>query len=157
MRISFDLDDTLICYHPAVPCEQHVPWWLRLFYQEPMRRGARTLLRELIAREHEVWIYTTSYRAPGYLRRWFRSFGVRLAGVVNQNIHDRVVKRTDALGYSPSKYPPAFGIDLHVDDSDGVALEGRRLGFSVVVVAPDDPEWTRRVLEAIQSRTARKG
>jgi hypothetical protein len=70
--------------------------------------------------------------------------------VVNQTQHDRVVGRS-----GPSKLPPAFGIALHVDDSEGVALEGERYGFSVVVVSPDDLEWTSRVLEAVDSRCAR--
>jgi hypothetical protein len=37
---------------------------------------------------------------------------------------------------------------MHVDDSDGVRLEGRRHGFRVVVVSPDDADWTRKVLAA---------
>ncbi len=51
--------------------------------------------------------------------------------------------------HGPSKYPPAFGIDLHIDDSEGVGLEGERHGFTVVVVSPEDPDWVTRVLEAV--------
>ena len=49
----------------------------------------------------------------------------------------------------PSKYPPAFGIDLHVDDSEGVRMEGDEHGFRVVVVRPDDENWIQRVLDAV--------
>jgi hypothetical protein len=49
----------------------------------------------------------------------------------------------------PSKYPPAFDIDLHVDDSEGVRMEGDEFGFRVVVVRPDDENWTERVLDAV--------
>jgi hypothetical protein len=55
----------------------------------------------------------------------------------------------------PSKYPPAFGIDLHVDDSEGVAEEGRRHHFGVVVVSPQDPEWTATVLAAVEARVSK--
>jgi hypothetical protein len=75
--------------------------------------------------------------------------GVRLGGVVNQTIHDRVIGRSFSAGGHPSKYPPAFGINLHVDDSEGVAVEGKLHGFAVVVVRPDDPDWVERVLEAV--------
>jgi hypothetical protein len=34
----------------------------------------------------------------------------------------------------PSKNPRAFGIDLHVDDSEGVKLEGKKYGFKGVRV-----------------------
>jgi hypothetical protein len=142
MRISFDIDDTLVC-GPTVLTEQHLAWWRRWLYDEPLRRGTRALMHELLRRQWEVWVYTTSYRSPRYLRGWFRSLGVVLGGVVNQDLHQRVVGR-----YGPSKYPPAFGIDLHVDDSAGVGEEGRRHHFRVIVVSPEDPDWAERVLEA---------
>jgi hypothetical protein len=51
----------------------------------------------------------------------------------------------------PSKYPPAFGIHLHVDDSVGVAMEGQDHQFAVVVVSPEDPDWAARVLAAVDA------
>jgi hypothetical protein len=149
MRISFDVDDTLVIYDPNSPVEYVVPWWWSWLYREPLRFGASKLLRELQARGHELWIYTTSYRQPRYMRGWFRSFGVKLASVVNQDIHDQHVKKSQFPGYAPSKYPPAFGIDLHVDDSEGVAEEGREHGFRVVVVSPTDVDWAAKVLAAV--------
>ena len=102
---------------------------------------------ELIRRRCELWIYTTSYRSPRYLRGWLRCLGVSLAGVVNQARQERVVGRQ-----GPSKYPPAFGIDLHVDDSEGVGQEGERHGFAVVVVSPEDVGWAVRVLEVVERK-----
>jgi hypothetical protein len=145
MRISFDIDDTLVC-DDSVPVEQFVPRWKRWFYPERLRLGTRDLLRELIARRHQVWIYTTSYRSPHYLRGWFGSIGVPLSGVVNQRRHERVIGR-----HGPSKNPSAFGITLHVDDSEGVAEEGRRYGFRVVVVNPHDGDWAMHVQGAIMT------
>jgi hypothetical protein len=135
-----------------VPAEQVVPWWCRPWYTEPLRRGTRSLMRELLRRGCNLWIYTTSYRSPLYLRWWFRSIGVRLSGVVNQDIHERTVRWHRAGGYPPSKYPPAFGIDLHIDDSEGVGMEGAQYGFSVVVVSPQDLNWTERVLAAVEKQ-----
>lgn len=56
-----------------------------------------------------------------------------------------------AHGFSclPSKFPLAFGIDLHIDDSEGVRMEGEAHGFRVLVVRPDDERWTLRVLDAV--------
>jgi hypothetical protein len=146
MRISFDIDDTLVC-GSSVPAEQVVPWWRRWQYTERLRLGTRDLMCELLRRRCELWIYTTSYRSPSYLRGWFRSMGVRISGVVNQDRHERVVGR-----HGPSKYPPAFGIDLHIDDSRGVWMEGRQHHFAVVVVSPTDLSWTAQVLEAVEGR-----
>ena len=150
MRISFDLDDTLICYGTGTPCEPDPAWYWRLVSPgEPLRAGARSLMRSLRAGGWELWVYTTSYRSPASVRRWLRSHGVRVAGVINQEVHDRSLRRTPS-DYPPSKNPRAFGIDLHVDDSDGVRLEGREHGFRVVVVAPDDEGWAEQVLAAAE-------
>ena len=146
MRISFDVDDTLVC-DPSVPTEPFASWWRRWWYPELLRRGTRSLMQELHAGGHQLWIYTTSYRSAHYLRGWFRDFGVPICGVVNQQRHERVVGRQ-----GPSKYPPAFGIDLHIDDSEGVAEEGKRHRFGVVVVSPTDLQWGIRILEAVESR-----
>ena len=118
MRISFDLDDTLIC-DASVPTEPGLSWWRRWRYPERLRHGTRSLMTALVRRRCKIWIYTSSCRSPRYLKSWFASFGVPIEGVVNQARHERTVGLR-----GPSKYPPAFGIDLHVDDSSGVALEG---------------------------------
>jgi hypothetical protein len=151
MRISFDVDDTLVLYEPGLPSELVVPWWWRWRFREPLRFGTRTLMQSLIARGHELCIYTTSYRPPVYLRGWFRCIGVRLVHAINQDVHDQIVLKSHFPGYPPSKYPPAFGIDLHVDDSEGVFLEGREHGFRVVVVSPNDADWVTRVLSAVEN------
>ncbi len=146
MRISFDIDDTLVC-GPHVPTEQFVPWVWRWWYPERVRQGTRELMKSLVQLGCQLWVYTTSHREPRYLRGWFRSFGIRLHDVVNQDRHEQVVGRQ-----GPSKYPPAFAIDLHIDDSQGVAKEGQTYGFSVLVVRPEDPEWARQILSAVASR-----
>jgi hypothetical protein len=145
MRISFDIDDTLVC-DSSVPTEQFVPRWRRRQYPELMRRGTRSLMQALAERGCSIWVYTTSRREPGYLRRWFRRVGVDLDGVVTQAEHEA------AIGYrGPSKCPPAFGIAMHVDDSHGVALEGELHGFHVVVIDPNDEQWAERVLDAVDA------
>jgi hypothetical protein len=148
MRISFDLDDTLICYREDVPREPPIPLLLCwLVADEPLRLGTCTLMKDLQARGWEPWIYTTSYRRPSQVQRWLRYHGVAVAGVINQDAHEACF-RGRCGERRPTKYPPAFGIDLHVDDSDGVRIEGEQNGFAVVVVRPDDRDWAEKVLVA---------
>ncbi len=52
-------------------------------------------------------------------------------------------------------YPPSFGIALHVDDSEGVRLEGEEHGFQVVVVRADDERWTKWVLDVAEQVATR--
>lgn len=145
-RISFDVDDTLTGI-PGMPTEPPPRWWWAWLRPEPLRRGSVALMRELQRQGIEVWIYTTSYRSPLDLRCWLRAHGMTIAGATHQGKHDRVVGRR-----GPSKLPTAFGIGLHVDDSEGVAEEGRRHGFAVVVVAPGDPQWADRVRAGLADR-----
>jgi len=151
VRVSFDLDDTLIC-QSLTPTEPPLPSWRRWRHPEPLRLGAASLIRGLRTRDCSVWVYTTSFRSPASIRGRLRAHGTPVDAVVNQDRHDRVVGRS-----GPSKYPPAFGIDLHVDDLPGVATEGARHGFEVLIVALDDPDWYRSVLKAVDKWILTRG
>ena len=149
MRISFDLDDTLICYGANTPCEPRPLWlWRMLTTGEPLRQGARLLMQTLSIQGCDLWIYTTSPRSPASVRLWLWSYGIWVRRVVNRDAHDRELRRVPHA-FPPSKNPAAFGIDLHVDDSEGVRIEGDRHGFRVVVVAPEDESWATKVLSAV--------
>ena len=146
MRISFDLDDTLIC-DLSVPTEHSLSRWHRWRYPEPLRRGTRTLMAALARRQCQIWLYTSSGRCPRYLKAWFARLGISVEGVVNLERHQQTIGLR-----GPSKYPPAFGIDLHIDDSLGVAMEGASHQFAVLVIAPDDPQWTEKVIAEVDRR-----
>jgi hypothetical protein len=155
-RISFDIDDTLACHHGHVVAEKsRVPAAIHRWLGEPLRVGTRALIRELRRRGCSIWIYTSSGRSPFYIRRWLLLHGIRVDGVVNNDRHRRSLAAHGFLN-APSKFPPAFGIDLHVDDSEGVQMEGDEHGFRVVVVRPDDEHWTQKVLDAVTRSQAAK-
>ena len=150
MRISFDVDDTLVCPGVRTRDPAVIPGVLGEFFCEPLRAGARSLIGELKERGWTVWVYTTSLRTPFQIRFWLLLHGITVDGVVNDDRHRRelATRRFDRL---PSKYPPAFDIDLHVDDSEGVRLEGEEHGFKVILVEPSDGEWVEKVLDAADS------
>ena len=157
MRISFDLDDTLICYGKTTPAEPPPQWYRRLFSpKEPLRLGTRSLVYRLRRMKWDVWVYTTSDRSTLMVKRWMWSHGIQIGGVINNQIHTHFLSRRGKLSRrakfrGPSKNPRAFGIDLHVDDSIGVLLEGEKFGFSVVVIEPDDLAWAEKVLAAVKN------
>jgi hypothetical protein len=159
LRISFDIDDTLACqFQHSAEEQSRLPAFIHRWLGEPLRCGTRALTRELRRRGCSVWIYTSSGRTPSYIRRWLLLYGIRVDGVVNSVRHGYAL-RANGFTHSPSKFPPAFAIDLHVDDSEGVRLEGHDHGFRVVVVQPDDPDWAHSVLDAVagvQAQLARQ-
>ncbi len=156
LRVSFDIDDTLTRHRSQASAERELlPRIVHRWLGEPLRCGTVALMRELRRLGCSIWIYTSSGRSPFYIRRWLLLHGIRVDGVVN-DVRHRNCLAIHGFTHSPSKFPPAFGIDLHVDDSDGVRMEGEAHGFRVVVVQPGDDSWTQRVLDAVlhwQSKT----
>jgi len=143
MRISFDIDDTIIFYDKdkRARCRD------RLFCGERLRDGTVALFREL-QKTHELWLYTSSLRPPWKLRLQFLLKGIRIEHVVNHEEHLELLSSLQ-LKSSPTKLPNKYGIDLHVDDSAGVAEEGRRYGFRVLCIDPHDEHWTEKVKESL--------
>lgn len=151
MRLAFDLDNTLIrCGHdfPLERLQHNYLAWL--LGRESLRQGIAELAEYCRQQDWEVWVYTTSYRSTWHIRKLFWLHGINLNGVVNQQRHRREVAARC------TKHPPSFGIDLLIDDSEGVRIEGERHGFRVLVVAPEDVCWTEKVCVELQNLTKSK-
>jgi hypothetical protein len=145
-RIAFDLDNTLIRCGYDFP--QETPsrtFWAHLLGGEQLRQGIQELVRYCRHHGWEVWVYTTSYRRAWHIRKLFWLHDILLDGIVNQQRHNREVR------VRCTKHPPSFGIDLLIDDSEGVRIESERHGFRMLVVAPDDVQWTEKVRAALES------
>lgn len=151
MRIAFDLDDTLIPCEFTFPLERRT-WLGQLLGAEPLRRGTVALCRALRQRGDKLWIYTSSLRDPVAIRLQFLAYGILLEGIVNQDRHVRQLRHRRPGAHEVSKYPPAFQIDLLIDNSPGVLAEGRRMGFRVLHVQPHDDEWAEAVRHAVGLR-----
>jgi hypothetical protein len=148
MRVAFDLDGTLIPeragqFSTEEPGE--IPW--RWFVYERIRTGAPGLFAALRARDVDVWVYTSSLRRPWEIRALFRAYGVALGGVVNADQHEAAMRARGARW--GTKHPPAFGIDLLVDDSEAIVRAGTTHGFRVVHVTPDDASWCDKVMREL--------
>ncbi|MFK5976516.1 MAG: hypothetical protein QM493_08420 [Sulfurovum sp.] len=142
MKISFDIDDTLILYNKGDYASD------RLLNGEYLRDGTIFLLKEL-AKKHELWIYTSSFRTPFLLKFYFWLKGVKIKRVINQDIHNKILKEYN-FSTVPSKLPSHFDIDVHIDDSDGVVQEGEIFGFNVIQVRPSQENWKEIILDSIE-------
>ena len=147
MIISFDLDDTLFISPRRCPAEP------QSFYSRAsgvyLRKGTVGLLHRLQEQGAQVWVYTTSFRSEGHIRTLFRSYGIRLDGVVNGIRHAREVqaKRAEPM---PSKYPGKYRIALHVDDDVSVRQNGELYGFRVYLIHENDEEWAENILAIVE-------
>ena len=145
MKISFDIDNTLIPYSDEFEVEKNSSI-LNLFAKEKLRVGTKELFKSLQYEKHEIWIYTTSFRPIWKLKITFAKYGLYPNGFINQKINQIQLKNH---GISVSKNPNIFGIDLHIDDSLGVRMEGEKFGFETLIVEPNDIKWASKVINEI--------
>ncbi len=142
LRVAFDLDDTLIIPNSEYT-EEIFQYKLlaQIFKVEKLRLGTKEIFHFFEEENCELWIYTTSFRSIRYIKWLFLVHGIKLNGIVNQEIHNKNVSLTI------SKYPPAFNIDILIDDSKGVLIEGKQKNFKVIQIDPDDLKWVEKIKE----------
>ncbi|MDP4181330.1 MAG: HAD family hydrolase [Bacillota bacterium] len=145
MKISFDLDDTLILTENDAIYENPVKMIKSLLYKEKLRKGIRNLCEELKSLGYDICVYTTSDRSAGYIKGLFSIYGIKLSNIINQRVHKDLVQgsRKEIM---PSKVPSKFGIDLHIDDDISVKQNGLQFGFNVLIISKHDRDWAVKVL-----------
>lgn len=147
MIISFDIDNTLIPYSDEFEVTEK-GLLSKLLRAEPIRKGTPFLFKELEKRGHTIWIYTTSFRSKFKLKKTFKAHGLNPSKIINQKINQKQLKIHNC---SASKNPKLFGIDLHIDDSKGVEIEGEKYGFQTLIIETTDKEWTSNILKRIDA------
>lgn len=145
MIISFDLDDTLIPGTKRFETEEQSILH-RICGLEKIRLGTVSLFKVLKKKGLKIFIYTTSLRSAAKIKMTFYLYGIPVDGVINQQRHDKHLRENKARY---SKYPPAFGINVHVDDSYGLEMEGKRYNFKTIIVDEKDQNWVGTILEKI--------
>ncbi len=146
MRISFDLDSTLIPNGNEFKIEK-LNRIAKKFGVEELRIGTRELFENLKKEGHEISIYTTSFRTKYKIRLTLYYYGIKVRRIVNQTENEKVLKK---LRVNSSKYPPAFNFDLHIDDLKGVGIESERLNFKSIIVNPNDENWIDTIEKGIK-------
>ncbi|MDE6520627.1 MAG: HAD family hydrolase [Ruminococcus sp.] len=144
MIVSFDLDETLFVNPEKIPVEKPLKFPLCRIYRDRLRAGTVDLLTWINKSDIQLWIYTTSYRSPRYIRSIFRHYGIRIDNIINGKRHAEEVQgnRKEIM---PSKYPAKYHIDLHVDDEISVYQNGIAHGFRVYLLKENDTEWTNKI------------
>lgn len=147
MKISFDLDGTLIPMGNDQFATEKQGIFHKLMQVERMRLGTKAAFQQLKAQGHEVGIYTTSFRSKGHIRYWLRAYGLKADFIINEQV---ALPRLQLRNINASKYPPAFGIDLHFDDQPGLLLEAERYDFKAALL-PAGPLDIQFIMSAVQA------
>jgi len=149
MIVSFDLDDTLFVDPAGVEVENALKFPNKHIYKERLRKGTVELLLKIRENGINLWIYTTSFRSEGYIKSFFRCYGIIIDEVINGDRHQKEVQ-LDRREPLPSKYPAKYRIDLHVDDDSSVVQNGKAYGFRVFWLQGNDPDWHLAVWKEIE-------
>jgi hypothetical protein len=137
LRVAFDLDATLILPNSEYAEEiSQYKLLTKIFKVEKLRLGTKEIFNFLEEENCELWIYTTSYRSIRSIKWLFL-----VHGIINQDIHKKNVS------LNISKYPPAFNIEILIDDSKGVLMEGIQNNFKVIQIDPDNLNWVEKIKE----------
>lgn len=108
------------------------------------------MISELQNQGHKIHIYTTSFRSKTKIRLTFKYYGIKVNRIINEKENRKVLK---SININSSKYPPAFNIDLHIDDLIGVGIESNRLNFNAIIIEPNDKYWIEKVKNGIKMIT----
>jgi hypothetical protein len=74
--------------------------------------------------------------------------GITVDQIITQVENQNELKRRNIRS---SKFPSAFGFDVHIDDSRGVQIEAERYHFKVIVVDPSDYDWSEKIKIEVQA------
>jgi len=146
MKISFDLDDTLLVRSDAPDIEVGSVPLVRGYIEEYFRAGCRELFSWLKQQHCEVGVYTNSYRGKSDLEQWFMANNMRIDFVINQQLHDGRVDSEPKRYSLPAKCPHLFGIDIHIDDLPEIKEGAELYGPKVILVEPLNVEWVQKLI-----------
>ena len=146
MRVSFDLDEVLFVSPETHKTEPELRFPLNRIYKERLRLGTPDLIKELQRLGYEVWVYTSSFRAEGYIRRLFHCYGVRFDGIVNGTRHLKEVQGNNKTTL-PQKLPNRYRISLHIDDEEVICSAASQYGFRAFQLNAQDDDWKEKIIQ----------
>lgn len=146
MRVSFDLDEVLFVSPETHKTEPELRFPLNRIYKERLRLGTPDLIKELQRLGYEVWVYTSSFRSEGYIRRLFRCYGVRFDGIVNGTRHLKEVQGNNKTTL-PQKLPNRYRISLHIDDEEVICSAASQYGFRAFQLNAQDDDWKEKIIQ----------
>jgi len=112
-----------------------------------MRKGTPQVINMLKSRGHQVGIYTTSFRKTSAIQFWLICYRTKADFIINEQRNSMVKLKTEV---NSSKYPPAFNIDLHIDDLPGVGMEGTKYGFKTLIIPSEETDFSQCVYDEVE-------
>lgn len=111
-RVTLDLDEVVFC--EAKDAEKPLPFPLRRFYPERIRKGIPALLHFLNERDYDIWVYTSKYYSIEYIRYFFLHWSVRLTGIITGTAQ-KGAKAADEAREMKKMVDAKYKTTVHID------------------------------------------
>ncbi|MEM6298453.1 MAG: hypothetical protein AAF740_07180, partial [Bacteroidota bacterium] len=121
--------------------------------RECLRQGTRKLFLDLKSAGQEVWVYTFSFRTCEEIKCLFDKYDIKLDGIINYRVHKKRIEAFNEEVKWLKKYPPAFDIDVLIDDLLEIKNDGDRYGFKVILLDEKDTDWVKTIKHNLLSDT----
>lgn len=152
MKIAIDFEGTLIAECGEFPCEP-VSDLARLFLPNGIRKGARTLVHELIRAGHTLTLYTSGKHQAVTLRLWCIANKLPIHHIITLE-----QCKKDVYGKaSRVSWPPVSGQDLILDDEARHIETARVKGVLGLEITNHSTDWTVRVRETCLGGSISRG
>lgn len=149
LKVSFDLDDTLICgdVQAEIP---RFSWLTVMLSDGPLRKGTADLFDWLRRRGCSIGVYTSSYRSIWHLKLLFWNYGIKTDFLINQFVHELHFKNKP---YVPIKNPYFFNIDIHIDDESSVKSATQNQLCQVILLSKNNDDWKEEIKHKVRELT----
>ena len=148
MRVSFDLDEVLICDPDKYPAEK-LPFPLNVAFPETIRKNAGLLTAALCDFSFDVWVYTGKFYSSRHVKALLGIHRGRVSGVING-----VNKK-----YSDSPIQESFRnkyrVAVHIDNESIIWIDTRKKEYEIIDIK-SDKYWANKAFKLIKKQLGLK-
>ena len=146
-RVTLDLDELVFCANRD-EAEKPLSFPFNRWYTEHIRRGIPALLHHLGMLDYDVWVYSSKYYSPEYIRAFFRYYSVRLDGIITGmgrkgKAHEEENKRMSQLLYNQ------YEETLHIDRGMVLRTGKNVKPYEVYPIEAGDDCWVQAVMTVV--------
>ena len=154
-RVTLDLDEVVFCTDRNKPAEKPLLFPFRNIYRERLRLGIPALFRYLGMKGYDVWVYSASYYSMDYIRRLFRMYHARVAGIVTGTAR-KAPKGSHTREQLEKRMKEKYPLTLHIDNSAVTRIDGRTKNFAEYTLSGNQETWSREIMDVIEGMEAHK-
>ena len=147
-RAVLDLDEVVFCAEDDPNCEKPLGFPANRFFKERIRLGIPALFHYLNDRGYDIWVYTPNYYSQDNIRRLFRHYHVRVAGIVTGTAR-KGPRDTDTVRELNKLMESKYESATHIDPNTVFRTVSGKKGIESHELRNTGAVWSGEVMEII--------